>query len=169
MSTVSTVSNEEDVVRILHQDWIVDGNIQLGAYTLRPNETYISVNRPSVKSFASDVSNFVESHPMFQYTETTYHYALLSVKEVRDICLTNFGEPINIDVEVEPRATFIQSHAGIFTRIGSANIKKGATLPAEALPLGFSADDILMEVGWSLIAISKLEEKTFKGKHPTAS
>lgn len=164
MSTVPTVSNEEDVVRILHQDWIVDGKIQLGAYTLLPSETYISVNRPSVKSFVSDVSDFVENHPMFQQTETTYRYAMLGVKDVRNICLTYDSEPINIDVEVEPRATFIQSHAGIFTRIGSANIKKGATLPANALPLGLSVDDILMEVGWSLIAISKLEEKTFKEK-----
>ena len=162
MNAVSTITNEEDVVRILHKDWVVNGNIQLGAFTLRPNEVYISVNRPIVESFVSDVSDFVENHPMYQHTETTYRCALMGVKEVRGISLTNNGEPINIDVEVEPRATRMQSHAGIFTRIGSSNIKVGSPLPAEALPLGLSSDDILMEVGWSLIAISKLEEKTYK-------
>lgn len=46
MTSTSAVSNEELVARILHQDWVVDGVIQLGAFTLRLNETYISVNRP---------------------------------------------------------------------------------------------------------------------------
>lgn len=164
MSLVSTISSDETVDRILHQDWVIDGVIQLGAFTLRPNETYISVNRPSVSTYASDVANFVGSHHMYQHTESTYRSAVLSVEEIRDIKLTNNGEPVNIDVEVEPRSAHIASHAGIFTRIGTINIKKGATLPAESIPLGLSADDILMEVGWSLIAISELQEKNFKGE-----
>lgn len=162
MRNVSTISNEETVARILHQDWVIDGAIQLGAFTLRPNETYISVNRPSISSFASDVANFVKDHPMYQHTELSYRCAALSVEDIRDIKLTNSGEPINIDVEVEPRSTRMASHAGNFTRTGATNIKKGTTLPAESMPLGLSADDILMEVGWSLIAISTLQEKQFK-------
>lgn len=162
MKSASTISNEENVDRILHQDWVVDGIIQLGAFTLRPNETYMSVNRSSVDSYSEDVSGFVISHPMYQYTETTYQCATLSVDKVRKIAISKDGEPVNIDVEVEPRAAHTASHAGIFTRLGATNVKKGVTLPAEALPLGLSADDILMEVGWSLIAISSLEEKLFK-------
>ena len=161
MSLVSTISSDETVDRILHQDWVIDGVIQLGAFTLRPNETYISVNRPSVSTYASDVANFVGSHHMYQHTESTYWSAVLSVEEIRDIKLTNNGEPVNIDVEVESRSAHIASHAGIFTRLGTTNIKQGATLPAESIPLGLSADDILMEVGWSLIAISELQEKEF--------
>lgn len=162
MSLNNSISNEEIVIRILHQDWVVDGVIQLGAFSLRPEETYISVNRPSVASYASDVSYFVESHPMYQHTESSYRCATLSVEEIRDIKLVNNGEPVDIDVEVEPRSAHTASHAGIFTRIGSTNIKKGVTLPAESMPIGLSADDILMEVGWSLIAISSLREEQFK-------
>lgn len=162
MAFDSAVSNDETVARILHQDWVVDGVIQLGAFTLRPHETYISVNRPSVSSFASDVANFVRSHPMFQHTASSYRFAILSVEDIRNIKLTNNGAPVNIDVEVEPRSAHIASHAGIFTRVESTNIKKGSTLPAEALPLGLSADDILMEVEWSLMAVSMLQEKQFQ-------
>lgn len=69
------------------------------------------------------------------------------------------NQPLCIDVEVEPRAQHTASHAGIFSRIGGVNIKAGQTLPAEMLPLGLSADDVLMEIGWELIAISSVEEK----------
>lgn len=162
MSLVYTISSEETVDRILHKDWVIDGTIQLGAFTLRPNETYISVNRPSVPSFASDIANFVESHPLYQHTESSWLSATLSVEDIRGIKLTKDDAPVNVDVEVEPRAAYVASHAGIFTRMGITNIKKGSTLPAEAMPLGLSADDILMEVGWSLIAISTLQEKQFR-------
>ena len=162
MSLISTITDKENVVRVLHQDWVDNGVIQLGAFTLRPNETYISVNRPSIPSFASDVSNFVETHSMYQHTKSTYMCAALNVEGIRGIKLTNNGELINIDVEVEPRAVYTGSHAGIFTRLGTTNIKKGTMFPAETLPIGLSADDILMEVGWSLIALSTLQEKHFK-------
>lgn len=155
------ILDKESVVRILHNDWVVDNDLQLGAFTLRPNETYISVNRPSVESFMSDVTSFVDSHPSYQHTETTYRCAKLSVKDVRNIEVLHQGTPLNIDVEVEPRTSHVASHAGIFTRMGTTNIKQGSTLPAEALPLGLSADDILMEIGWSLIALSTIEERTF--------
>lgn len=162
MIPVSIISDEEEVARILHQDWVIDGKLQLGAFTLRPNETYISVNRPAIESFSKDVASFVKSHPMYQYSDTAYRCALLSVKGLRDISLTSDGKPVNIDVEVEPRAIHVASHAGIFTRVGTTNIKKGTILPAEALPLGMSADDVLMEVEWSLIAISSIEERKYQ-------
>ena len=85
MIPVSVISDEEDVARILHQDRVVDGKLQLGAFTLRPNETYISVNRSSIESFSKDVASFVESHPMYQHSNTAYRCALLSVKGLRDI------------------------------------------------------------------------------------
>lgn len=99
---------------------------------------------------------------MYQHTETTYQCGVLSVDNVRSISLTHKGEPVTIDVEVESRPTRMESHAGIFTRFGNTNVKMGSTLPAEAQTIGLSADDILMEVGWSLLAISILEENSFE-------
>lgn len=87
--------------------------------------------------------------------------AKLSVKEIRNIEVQYEGTSLNIDVEVEPRVAHIASHAGIFSRLGTTNIKQGSTLPATSLPLGLSADDVLMEIGWSLIGLSTIEENTF--------
>ena len=162
MNLVQDIHNDENIVRILHRDWVVDGMIQLGAFTLRPKETYISVNRPAVFSYPEDVATFVESHSAYQHTGSTYQFAMLNVGDVRRIRLEHDDKPINIDVEVEPRSSRIASHAGIFTRVGSMNIKKGNSIPIEPLPLGISADDVLMEVGWSLIDISTLREDCFK-------
>ena len=155
---LTTVSNEEKVARVLHRDWVVGNRLQLGAFALRPNETYISVNRPAVDSFDSDVLSFVESHPTYQYSDGSYRCAMLGVQDIREIKVNLNDEPLNVDVEVEPRALHTASHAGIFTRIGETNIKKGGTIPPKFLPLGVSADDVLMEVGWSLIAIASVKE-----------
>ncbi len=46
MSSASTINGNEKVVRILHRDWVVDNELQINAFALRQNETYISVNRP---------------------------------------------------------------------------------------------------------------------------
>lgn len=155
----SFVSNEESIARILHNAWVVDDRLQLAAFTLRPRETYISVNRPSLYSFLSDVSVFVQSHVDYQYSSSSCLCAMLKVGDVRNINVVYDNQPLCIDVEVEPRAQHTASHAGIFSRIGGVNIKAGQTLPAEMLPLGLSADDVLMEIGWELIAISSVEEK----------
>ena len=157
-STLTSISNGETVARILHRNWVVDNRLQLGAFALRKNETYISVNRPIIESFKSDVLSFVESHPDYQYDEGSCRCAMLGVKDIREIKVTFEGETLNVDIEVEPRSMHTASHAGIFTRIGSTNIKIGGTVPKEALPLGMSADDVLMEVGWSLIEISTIQE-----------
>ena len=133
---LTTVSNEEKVARVLHRDWVVGNRLQLGAFALRPNETYISVNRPAVDSFDSDVLSFVESHPTYQYSDGSYRCAMLGVQDIREIKVNLNDEPLNVDVEVEPRALHTASHAGIFTRIGETNIKKGGTIPPKFLPLG---------------------------------
>ena len=155
---LTTVSNEEKVARVLHRDWVVGNRLQLGAFALRPNETYISVNRPAVDNFDSDVLSFVESHPAYQYSDCSYRCAMLGVKDIREIKVNVNGKPLNVDVEVETRALHTASHAGIFTRIDKTNIKQGGIIPPKFLPLGVSADDVLMEVGWSLIKISTIKE-----------
>ena len=51
------VENSEHVARILHREWIVDGVLQVNAFALSDGETYISVNRPVVETFAFDMSS----------------------------------------------------------------------------------------------------------------
>lgn len=150
--TLTSISNEETVARILHRNWVIDNRLQLGAFALRKNEPYISVNRPLIERFESDVLSFVETHPDYQYGKGSYRCAMLDVKDIREIKVILEGKTLNVDVEVESRSVHTASHAGIFTRIGNTNIKKGGTVPKDSLPLGLSADDVLMEVGWSLLS-----------------
>ena len=51
MITSSVIGDNEKVVRILHRDWVVDGVVMINAFTLRQNETYLSVNRPAIESY----------------------------------------------------------------------------------------------------------------------
>lgn len=62
MNSTLAISGDETVARILHRDWVVDGVLQISAFSLRQNETYISVNRPIIESFDEDISDFVSSY-----------------------------------------------------------------------------------------------------------
>ena len=70
MEEVSVVADGESVARILSAEWFFDGILMAHAFTLRENETYISVNRLSVASYSSDVASFVEQHPRYQFLLT---------------------------------------------------------------------------------------------------
>jgi hypothetical protein len=155
----SLIPNTEKVARILAKDWIVNGEILHIAFTLREKETYISVNRPSVESYDSDVKNFVETHPDFYAddSKTKYSRALLNVGDIRATKVSFSGITLNINVEVEPRDVFTKSHAGIFTRHGNQNIKTGDTLYIKSLDTELSADEVLLEVRSRLIDFAKLE------------
>ena len=47
MNSVRIVDDNEVIARILHKDWVVDGQLQIFAFVLRSNESYISVNSSS--------------------------------------------------------------------------------------------------------------------------
>ena len=158
-NTENKVADTENVARILRPNWVVDGILQHYAFDLRRNETYISVNRPAVSSYADDVKSFVESHPDFysDSEKTEYARALLYVGNIRNSEISFDGIKLNIDVEVEPRDGFAKSHAGIFTRSEGKNIKTGETIKIEPMEEEVSSDDILLEVRSRLLDISKIE------------
>ena len=124
------VSDRELITRILSKEWVYAGVLSNAAFTLRPGETYISVNRPSVSTYNSDVSDFIKKHPSFSLDVncTKYRRAALRVAEVRSIRVNEEIDPYRVDVEIEPRDLFTKTHAGIFTRLGNRNIKAGDTL-----------------------------------------
>lgn len=66
------------------------------------------------------------------------------------------GQPLAIDVEVEPRDVFTKSHAGIFTRHNNVNIKTGSTL-AVSQEKNISADRVLLKVRLALVRLSTVE------------
>ena len=151
------IHDSEKVARLVDNEWIVNGQLQLTAFALRRGETYISVNRVSAPSYKDDVVHFVNTHPSYSKTEGFYNRALLSVKDIRSIAVEIDGTLLSVDVEVEARSRNIESHAGIFVRYEGKNIKNGSTIVIQKQKLGISADDILLDVRMSLLQIAVLE------------
>jgi len=151
------IQQTEDVARILNPDWIADGILLHVAFLLNVGESYISVNRPLIESYADDVAAFIRKHPDYSFGENIYKRAVLNVSDVCGIDVTLEGVRAKINVEIEPRASHIKSHAGIFTRINNQNIKRGQTIKVDSLSEGISADTILLEVRMNLLDLSKVE------------
>lgn len=153
------ITDSENVARILHRNWVVDGILQHYAFALKRKESYISVNRPAVSSYDADIASFIENHPDFYTNEdkTEYSRALVNVGEIRKIGVVINGINLNIDVEVEPRVVHTNSHAGIFTRYEGENIKTDDTLYIKPLDEEVSSDEILLEVRSRLLELAQLE------------
>ena len=159
MTQEQLIDDSEDIARIVSSEWIVDGQLQQTAFTLNPNETYLSVNRPLIVTYEDDVRSFVSTHDKFKFNEgTSYKRALLSVSAVRTIqVFDNENEKLNIDVEVEPRAAHTKSHAGIFVCSGATNIIPNRQVPEELASKVLSSDIILQDVRWELLELAELQ------------
>jgi hypothetical protein len=125
-ASISYVGNDEDVARMLFSPIFIDkGKLSLTAFSLRvfgsQPETYISVLRTSFDCFMADAHSIKppESNAIFGY-------ALLSVKEVRELHIID-----DIRLDVIPRGNGkLKSHAGIFATIGKKLIKGGQRHPS---------------------------------------
>ena len=158
------VSDTEIIARVIRREWIVDGILQQTAFTLSPYETYLSVNRPSICTFETDMRNFVMSHEDFLFDKgNSFRLASMSVCSVRSIkVLDENNVPLAVEVEVEPRDAHTKSHAGIFVRAGAQNVLPGRSLFGSAVPEEVSADIILQDVRWELLSLATLEQHVIK-------
>ena len=130
MKDIPAISDEEEIVRVLHREWIVDNILQINAFALRRGETYLSVNRKSIDTFCDDIRNFVGSHPSYASFDnaSVCRIACMNTGEVRNVRVVLGEKVMDVSVEVEPRNQNCQSHAGIFTRYEGKNIKGGQTV-----------------------------------------
>jgi hypothetical protein len=161
MTVTSSVDNNETIVRILHKDWVVDGQLQITAFALRQGESYISVNRPSIDTFPSDVSDFVSKHADYKVSDEsslTYQQASLDVSAVRNIKVELDQLSAEVSVEVEPRDAHYKSHAGIFTRYDEKNIKGGQETIQDKNDSLMPVRAILQKVQHQLLTLSTLEQ-----------
>lgn len=161
MIETPSVDNSETVVRILHKEWIVDGQLQITAFALCQGESYISVNRPVIDTFLSDVSDFVSKHADYKVSDKgslTYRQASLSVSAVRNIKVELGQQSADVSVEVEPRDAHYKSHAGIFTRYDEKNIKGGQESIQDKNDCLMPVRAILQKVQHQLLALSTLEQ-----------
>jgi hypothetical protein len=161
MIAIPSVDNNETVVRILHKDWVVDGQLQITAFALRQGESYISVNRPAIDAFQSDVSDFLSKHSDYKVSDEgslTYRQAGLDVFSVRNIKVELGQLSADVSVEVEPRDAHYKSHAGIFTRYDDKNIKGEQKTILDQNNCLMPVRAILQKVQHQLLAMSTLEE-----------
>ena len=162
MITTSPIDNNETVVRILHKEWVVDGQLQITAFALRQGESYISVNRPAVDTFLSDVTDFVSKHADYKISDEgslAYRQASLGVSAVRNIKVDLGQLSADVSVEVEPRDAHYKSHAGIFTRYDDKNIKGGQETIQDQNDCLMPVRAILQKVQHQLLALSTLEKQ----------
>lgn len=154
------VDSNEQVVRLIHRMWIVDGELQLNAFTLNDGETYLSVNRPAIESYEQEVNDFLTKHIQYTSSENSgiYPRAVLAVKDIQNLSVSLEKKTASLSVEVEPRDSHYKSHAGIFTRIDGKNIKGGSNqnIKTESNQV-VSASAILQRVRMNLLRLSKVE------------
>lgn len=153
------ISSTEQVIRLLNRIWIVEGELQPAAFVLNAGETYLSVNRPAVASYDSDVDDFISKHPAFCVSsgQKMYYRANLSVGDVRNIGCLIGDERLQVDVNVEPRSMHYQSHAGIFTRVDGVTVKADKSISYPGSKYGVSSEPILMKLRFELLRLSNVE------------
>lgn len=154
-----TVLSSEHVIRLLNRIWIVEGMLQPAAFALNAGETYLSVNRPAIVSYASDVTDFLSKHASYTIRGNlhSYYRAKLSVGAVRNIGCLIGDERLTVDVDVEPRALHYQSHAGIFTRVDGVNVKADKPIVLGSKKYGVSSEPVLMKLRFALLRLSHVE------------
>jgi hypothetical protein len=160
MITTSPIDNSESIVRILHKEWVVDGHLQITAFALRQGESYISVNRPAIDTFLSEVSDFVSKHSEYKDSDEgplAYRQASLEVLAVRNIKVELGQLSADVSVEVEPRDAHYKSHAGIFTKYDEKNIKGGQESVQDKNNCLMPVRAILQKVQHQLLALATLE------------
>lgn len=159
--TQTIVADEEQVARLVSQEWVVDGVLQVAAFVQAPRETYLSVNRLSIDSYNDDVRQFIEAHPKYHNAaEDSYMRALLDVADIRAISVVVDGLKVDANVEVEPRDVHTRSHAGIFVRVKGRNVVPGRQLPSDQLPYNVSEEMLLQRVQWELHDLAELQRQT---------
>lgn len=157
-SITVTVSSDENVARLISSEWMLEGILQPVAFTLDVNESYLSVNRPAVESYDTDVASFVKTHPLYGVNGLSYFRALLNVGEIRGIKAQVDETTLSAEVEVEPRDSYTKSHAGIFVRYQNKNVKRGQMIKISHVSEEISSDTLLLEVRTQLLELATLEE-----------
>lgn len=160
MNQINTISSEENVVRLLNRVWVENGVVLIDAFALKPKETYLSVNRPKISSFQSDVTEFLSKHTSYKVSDESlfYHRAVFNVGDVRSINVSFAENILDVKVEVSPRDIHTKSHAGIFVCTDKEYVKANKKILSESIPEGVSSDDILQEVQWALKDLATLEK-----------
>ena len=148
--------DNENVARLLKKVWICDGVISSAAFNLRPqiHETYISVLRECVGTFALDIKKICKELPV--------DYALMPINSVKSLKIVSIEDDIKFSVKAVDNAT-IKSHAGIFITINEQQLVGGEPFESLEIKRGKSADCVLLEIRKSIAKLASRNIKSFEG------
>ena len=145
-----------NVARLLKQVWIYDGVVSSAAFNLRPqiHETYISVLRSEMESFADDIRTISRELPAT--------YALMDTEDIKALKTEALKDDIKYNVKPVDYER-IKSHAGIFITINGQRLVGGEPFESLELKRGLSADCILLEIRNALAKLASKRLEIFKG------
>ena len=131
----------EYVARAILMPTMLDssGNVSLAAFTLRHNESYISVARMAVEGWLEDLKRIPTSA-----TRQFGGYCKMCVGDIRNLGFT-YKEKNEVAFDVEEKATPTnKSHAGILFLFGENMLKGDKDAVLKPLPTGVSATGLQM-------------------------
>lgn len=145
----------EYVARAIIMSTMLDssGNVSLAAFTLRHNESYISVARMAVEGWLEDLKRIPTSA-----TRQFGGYCKMGVGDIRNLGFI-YNEKNEVAFDVEDKATITnKSHAGILILFGENTLKGDKETVLKPLPTGVSATGLQMLIQSKL---SQLASKSF--------
>ena len=146
------ITNEEDVVRLLFPNRVLNGRVLKSAFTLRSqrNEDYLSVFRTVGPTFKSDLLNLDKGRNL--------DCSIMNVGAIRDIAFDFDGESISCNV-IEKGNIEETSHAGIVTHINNKQWIGGKEHEMD-VKQGHTIDVIILAVQHRLASLAQKQLKT---------
>ena len=157
-SVENTISDEINVARAVFAPQMVDeyGMITRAAFSLRHNETYISVCRMDVSTWKQDLEAIPQST-----NRMLCGYAVLNVGEIRALNFVHEGHNIAFDV-IDKHTDNNKSHAGIVLAFDCSNLKGDKNVLLKPLPKESYAAPLLLRVQSRLLKLAKKNYTKFK-------
>ena len=142
------VNSQEDIVRILFPNKILNGRVLGGAFVLRPHrqETNISVFRVAGGTFVDDILKLDAGRNL--------DCAVMKTGEVRAIKIKHHSNSLSCDV-IETGDIAFTSHAGIIIMINGQQLVGGRESEITISDDGGSMDALVLAMQHRLVVIAQ--------------
>ena len=145
------IEDVSNVARAVFSPQMVNsvGIITRAAFSLRHNESYISVWQMSIDSWLDDIKSIPQSD-----ARKLDGYAVLNVGEIRSQGFLLAEHQVGLDV-LDKSTAKNRSHAGIFLSIDGSVLKGDKTIGLKEMPADTYATPLLLTVQGRLLKLAK--------------
>lgn len=147
----SVILDDDKVARAVFSPQMVDaqGNLTRAVFSLRHNESYISVCRMSIDGWLDDINAIPTSAD-----RRLYGYAAMNVGCIRTQSFQYDNRQLTFDV-VDKHTAKHKSHAGIVLEVDGVALKGDKTALLKPLPADTSAQPLLLMFQGRLLKLAK--------------